>query len=273
MASSFWHDRKAIVRLALWLLGGAAAASSAVYFAVSMSTPTPFDLAQQGSRVTPGAAAQAEPTQGKETPPAFPFSNGVEEILKMVEAGADAGAILAHIGSSPVVYRLSGEEIVALDERGVPSDIILAMVRRGAALQAQAKAEAAAAEPLAAPNPPPAPVAARPPAAASVNPQPSVAYYPGPRRTTPPSRANLGPAPPPPQPGSVARPFYYDVALTPRDDLPVLYGRPLIVPGPGYRYPPVVPWLAGGPSVFVPMRTAGVPAAPPRNGAIIYRVR
>jgi hypothetical protein len=61
----------------------------------------------------------------------------------MVQAGVSKEVIRAYIDGSPIPYRLSAEELIALKAKGVPDDLALPMVRRGAELKAQASSEQA----------------------------------------------------------------------------------------------------------------------------------
>src|SRR5262249_6702125 len=59
-------------------------------------------------------------------------------ILKMVKAGVSTEVIKAYIESSPIAYRLTATEIMALKEEAVPDELTTAMLKRGAALRTQA---------------------------------------------------------------------------------------------------------------------------------------
>ncbi len=60
--------------------------------------------------------------------PSVTFSSGAAEILKMQEASIDGAVMKAYVEHSPGVYRLSADEIIALLQRGVPSDVVVAML-------------------------------------------------------------------------------------------------------------------------------------------------
>jgi hypothetical protein len=100
--------------------------------------PTP-QLASSAS-VTPvaGGAAQNETPQ----PAAKSLaqrSAGVEEILKMVQAGVSKDVLKAYIETAPIASSLSAADIVVLKERGLPDDLTVALLKRTAELAAQAK--------------------------------------------------------------------------------------------------------------------------------------
>ena len=66
-------------------------------------------------------------------------SAGVDEILKMVQAGVSAEVIRTYIENSPIVYSLSAADVIALKEHAVPDELTMAMMKRGAALKTQAR--------------------------------------------------------------------------------------------------------------------------------------
>ena len=72
------------------------------------------------------------------------YSQGIPEILKMVDAKVDAGVIKAYIKNSTVPYHPTATDIIALKDRGVGDDIVTALIHRGGEVRA---AEAAAIQP------------------------------------------------------------------------------------------------------------------------------
>jgi hypothetical protein len=66
-------------------------------------------------------------------------SPGVDEILKMVQAGVSAEVIKIYIENSPIAYSLSAADVIALKEHAVPDDLTTAMMKRGATLKTQAR--------------------------------------------------------------------------------------------------------------------------------------
>jgi hypothetical protein len=83
------------------------------------------------------------------------FSPGVRDVLKMLDAKVDPGVIRAYINNSPIPFNPSAAEIIALKQRGVPDDIITALMQRGAEVRAQ-MAQAATQSAVQTPNAPPA---------------------------------------------------------------------------------------------------------------------
>src|SRR5690242_4630663 len=65
-------------------------------------------------------------------------SPGIAEVLQMVDAKVDLQVIRAYIKNSPVAYNPTASEIVALKERGVSGEIIVAMLQRGGEIRTQA---------------------------------------------------------------------------------------------------------------------------------------
>ena len=84
--------------------------------------------AQEGRAV---AVALSGPTTAN-------YSGGIADILKMLDAGVSTEIVKAYIENSPVAYNPSATEIITLKDRGVPADLLSAMLRRGGELRAQA---------------------------------------------------------------------------------------------------------------------------------------
>ena len=99
---------------------------------------TPPELKQSES-VNPNAGAprlkEAKPEEKPGETREFPA--GVDEILKMLQAGVSTNVIKAYIETSPVAYNLGAGDIIALKKRGVPDELTTSMVTRGATLRAQ----------------------------------------------------------------------------------------------------------------------------------------
>jgi hypothetical protein len=84
--------------------------------------------------------AGARPDEGKlgsHAPRKIDHSAGVDEVLKMLQAGVSKDVIRMYIENSPIVYVLSPGDIIALKENAVPDDITTAMLKRGALLMKQ----------------------------------------------------------------------------------------------------------------------------------------
>jgi hypothetical protein len=82
------------------------------------------------------AASQDMPVAQSALAPAF--SAGVGDILRMVEAKVDLEVIKAYINNSRTAYNPSADEIIALKDRGVSSEVLTAMLQHGAQVRAQA---------------------------------------------------------------------------------------------------------------------------------------
>jgi hypothetical protein len=94
-----------------------------------------------------------------ETAPAPRFSPGIHDIVKMVDAKVDMDVVKVYIRNSPVPYSPNAEEIIALKKRGVPDEILTALLQRGAEVRTQAvqavQSMPPAQTPVAAPYTPP----------------------------------------------------------------------------------------------------------------------
>ncbi len=114
--------------------------------AVAASTNAAPESALPTSLAPSNVVIQAEPPAARVinkelTPPAsVKLSPAAAEIAKMASAGVDASVMQAYIASSVNTYRLSAEEIVYLNDLGVSSEVMSAMIRhdqqiRGASVQ------------------------------------------------------------------------------------------------------------------------------------------
>jgi hypothetical protein len=66
------------------------------------------------------------------------YSTGIADIVKMVDAKVDAEVLKAYIKDSPAAYNPGASEIISLMQRGVPADVLTALLQRGGELRAQA---------------------------------------------------------------------------------------------------------------------------------------
>ena len=58
------------------------------------------------------------------------------EVLKLADAGVDESVMLAFITNSASTFNLGAEEIIYLNDIGVPSAVVAAMIQRDQALKA-----------------------------------------------------------------------------------------------------------------------------------------
>src|SRR5882672_7712333 len=79
------------------------------------------------------------------------YSQGLGDILKMVDAKVDATVITTYIKNSPTAYNPNANEIIALKQRGVGDDIITTLIQRGGEVRAQAMQQGAQTPAVAAP--------------------------------------------------------------------------------------------------------------------------
>ena len=72
----------------------------------------------------------------------------VSEITKMFQAGVGDPVILAYIQGSEVVTPSTGQEVIYLKQKGLSTEVITVLIRRGAELQAKRAAAVVQTEPL-----------------------------------------------------------------------------------------------------------------------------
>lgn len=156
-------------------INNAPALNQQVTQAADAAAPTPADPALANPAAEDDVVdAPAQPlTTAKPLPPGVRPSAAVAEVLKLADSGVDEGVMLAFVTNSTSIFNLGAEEIIYLNDLGVPSAVVTAMIQRDQAI----KALSANAAPLPpAPEPPaPAPAAPEPtpaPAPAEMAPQP-----------------------------------------------------------------------------------------------------
>lgn len=105
-------------------------------FATATVFPSARAITVETAASDPAPVAQAAPAP--ETPPPARFSPGMQDILKMLDAKVDTDVIKVYIRNSMVPYNPNASEIIALKQRGVPDEILTAVLQRGAEVRAQA---------------------------------------------------------------------------------------------------------------------------------------
>jgi len=113
---------------------------SAVLLAALFSSLTSQAITADASATNTSSGILVAPAPATEHPSAARFSPSAQEIVNMLEAKVDPEVIKAYIKNSPVPYNLSAAEIIDLKTRGVPDDMLAAMLQRGAEIRAHAVA-------------------------------------------------------------------------------------------------------------------------------------
>jgi hypothetical protein len=85
----------------------------------------------QPSEPTPAPVASETPAVARPNSLCY----GATEIVKMFQGGVKADVLLTYIETGSYTYQLSSKEILYLNQIGVPSEIVNAMIRRDHALQ------------------------------------------------------------------------------------------------------------------------------------------
>jgi hypothetical protein len=65
------------------------------------------------------------------------LSHGLQEIVRMVQSGTDTNVVLSFIENSPIAYSPSADDIIRLHNLGVPSPVIIALLRHGGRMRDQ----------------------------------------------------------------------------------------------------------------------------------------
>lgn len=65
---------------------------------------------------------------------------GIEEIVAMSEAGVSSEILIQFIKNSGILYRPTGADIIVMKQRGLPDEVIMAMLAREKEIEAQVEA-------------------------------------------------------------------------------------------------------------------------------------
>lgn len=82
------------------------------------------------------AEADYKPIQAPRLVPTNVRTNGpVGEIIRMSESGVDAGVLMAFVTNSTSIFSLSADEVIYLNDIGMPSEVVTAMLQHDQALR------------------------------------------------------------------------------------------------------------------------------------------
>jgi hypothetical protein len=104
---------------------------------VWMAASGAMSLAAIPNQQTESPASIEAKTEQKRPMPRRPVSAGIADILKMAESGVDSSVIKSFAENYPVAYHPSADEIIALHDAGISSEIITALLRRTGEMQSK----------------------------------------------------------------------------------------------------------------------------------------
>ena len=112
------------------------------------------------------ADAAVEPiSSGKPLPPSIKPTGALAEVIRLVNSGVEESVLLAFVTNSTTLFNLGVEEIIYLNDIGVPGVVVTAMIQRDQALKelgGTAAPEVAAPEPAPPESPTPPQMAPQP---------------------------------------------------------------------------------------------------------------
>jgi hypothetical protein len=180
------------------------------------TNPPPLDATDQMLANAPGQVVSTPTTP----PPDINVSGPAAEVIKLARAGLDESVLLAFVTNSTSTFNLNSDQIIYLNDIGVPATVLTAMIQHDQALKSNA---ALASAPPTYPNQPaPAPVTPAP--------YPDSTTVPAPMESQPPPVV-IDDSQPPPQ-DNVAYTYFYD-SLAP-------YGNWVDIGGYGLCWQPTV---------------------------------
>jgi len=103
--------------------------------------PAKEAAAAKPSTASTEAVAGSAPA-GKEPAAAKPqtLPTGIEEIVRMSEAGVSPEVLTRYIESSGIAYEPTGADLIAMKQRGVPDDVTVVVLARSSAIRAEYEA-------------------------------------------------------------------------------------------------------------------------------------
>jgi hypothetical protein len=131
----------------VWCATGAACVVTVFAVAGAQDTPKSTPLPAATTKPSPAPV----PTQNLQT---AKLSPAVADVVRLVESGVNEEVVKSYVKNSATSYPLSADDILVLNQRGVPSEVIVAMLTRSGELRAQRVSAMAAAMPLPAPAQP-----------------------------------------------------------------------------------------------------------------------
>jgi hypothetical protein len=111
-----------------------AAPSEPVATALTNQPSTPSVAAVTNREPLPTGELDLENATGKIVSTAVPaksdLSSTAAEIVKLAQAGVDEGVMLAFVTNSPHIFNLTSDQIIYLNDIGVPESVVAAMILR-----------------------------------------------------------------------------------------------------------------------------------------------
>jgi len=98
-----------------------------------------FAAAAAGPVATAPSASmdQRAPPPNMAMTPVPALASGVGEVVKLFKAGLSADLIVSYVNNSPMSFYLSAENVIYLQQQGVPDRVVQAMIQRDGELRRQ----------------------------------------------------------------------------------------------------------------------------------------
>ncbi len=156
-----WSLRTVLAVLFALLLGGRSqdllAQSQTEIAAATTPEPAAPPEAPASSDQAADAQLASSPTQPISTEKPLPAgvkpSGPVMEVVRLANSGVDQSVVLAYIANSPDIFNLSSDDIIYLNDLGIPSNIVNAMIQHDQAMRGPQTAPIPVQPPAAPPGP------------------------------------------------------------------------------------------------------------------------
>ena len=135
-----------------------------------------FTMSAPDIAAAPLPDATTTPLQAQKPPPNIPANSPVAEVVRLANSGLDQGVMLAFVTNSPNTFNLTADQIIYLNDIGVPSAVVTSMLQHDQNFAAMQPNNPAAAPPPAPVMPPPEEMTAPPPVEAPLTPPENADY-------------------------------------------------------------------------------------------------
>jgi hypothetical protein len=115
----------------------------ALLWGIAVQKPKALAPAQTEMGVQTESPANTNRTAATGSNAEVQFSAGISDILLLVNGTVGVEILKAFIQNSAIAYYPSAQEIIVLRQQGVPEEVIVALLQRGAALRAERQAQLA----------------------------------------------------------------------------------------------------------------------------------
>ncbi len=133
---------KTCPRLSSLILAGSIVLGSTAFRGLAQENSTSSTVESKPEPASTRAGAKPEPANAAAAakPRAHTLPKGIEEIVRMSEAGISNEVLKRYIENSGLAYEPTGADLIAMKQRGVPDEVTVVMLARSSAIRAEYEA-------------------------------------------------------------------------------------------------------------------------------------